>query len=138
MKNRTWSPTKRSNRSFRTSAGVFRKTAPRGVPRRGGRPGLRLPDEQLQAGRRDNVGDLQEKMADRAVLQVDKAELPDQGLPGDKREHRDGAGMGRARPFPAGRLHKVPGQGQNQHVVDHGAAQGAPDGQKPADGVALA
>ncbi len=77
-------------------------------------------------------------MADRAVLQVDKAEPPDQDLPGDKRERRDGAGMGCARPFPAGRLHKVPGQGQNQPIGDQGSAQGAPDGQKPSDGVALA
>ena len=30
----------------------------------------------------------------------------DQDLPGDKRERRDNAGMGHARPFPAGRVHK--------------------------------
>ena len=77
-------------------------------------------------------------MADRAVLQVDKAEPADQDFSRDKRERRDGADMGRARPFPACRLHQVPKQGQDQPGGDHGAAQGAPDGQKPSDGAALA
>ncbi len=70
---------------------------------RGTNGGL-LSDEQLQVGHRDNSRDLQEEMADRAVLQVDKVEPVDQDLSRDKRERRDGADMGLARPFPDGRL----------------------------------
>ncbi len=117
--------------------GVSRKTEARGVPRRGERPGFRLPDEQLQAGRRDNRRDLQEEMADRAVLQVDQAEPSDQDLPWDKRERSDDADMGRARALPAGRLHQVPGQGQDQPGGDHRQAPGAPDGEKQSAGTAF-
>ena len=69
---------------------------------------------------------------------MDKAEPADQNLPWDKRKRRDDADMGRAHTLPAGRLHQVPDQGRNQPDGDHGTRQGAPDGQQPSAGAALA